>query len=299
MLNGHIAEFLTALRQRGRALSTVEQYRWHLDKLIAWLNQNGVTHTDQINRHTLRTWGAELTGKWAPATTRQAISAARAFFSWSLDEGLIDTNPALALQLPHVPRRHQRTLTIAEVRTLLAACDGSLTGLRNRALIAVLLDTGLRSAEICRLTVAGLDLERGQLTVKIKGGAEGLAFYGGLTADHLRAWLDIRPAQPEVHTVFVSIGGRKPGHSLTTAGLRAILRNLGNRANVPGVSPHAFRRSFATVLTQAGVPSRAVQLLGRWSNIEMVERYTAALQIQQIGNSYSAMNYVENGSAEP
>jgi integrase len=113
--------------------------------------------------------------------------------------------------------------------------------------------------------------------VEVKGGREAFGYFGASTGRRLRSWLEVRVAAVGVGTVFVSVGGNTPGRPLTTRGLRSALRRLGDRAGVADVSAHAFRRSFACIMTEAGAPGRVVQLAGRWSNLQMVERYTQAM----------------------
>ncbi len=175
------------------------------------------------------------------------------------------------------------------------ACDlETVAGRREQAIISLLVDSGLRAAELCRLRVADVALEAGVLTVIGKGGDEELVPFGDTTVRRLQAWLDVRSAAEGVETVFVSLGGLTPGQPLTTSGLRNILRRLGKKAGLDGVSPHAFRRAFACISTEAGAPSRVVQKIGRWSDIRMVERYTKALQTRRLYKQYSPADFVEN-----
>lgn len=155
-------------------------------------------------------------------------------------------------------------------------------GLRNLALVSLLVDSGLRAAEICRLQVENVDLKLGLLVVVMKGGDEDIACFGETTAKRLEEWLGVQVAADGIETVFVSVGGITPRQPLTTSGLRNILRRLGEKAGVKGVSPHAFRRAFACISTEAGAPSRVVQAIGGWNDIRMVERYTKALRVRKL-----------------
>jgi integrase len=77
--------------------------------------------------------------------------------------------------------------------------------------------------------------------------------------------------------LFVSLGGNTPQEKINTRGLRIILKRLGEKADVPNVHPHAFRRSFAAMRIKDGWSTREVQQLGRWKNLATFERYTQAL----------------------
>lgn len=97
-------------------------------------------------------------------------------------------------------------------------------------------------------------------------------------------WLAIRPfiAEPACDHLIVSIGGKEPGKKMTRWGLRSTLERICKRAGVQGVSPHVMRRTFATLATENGAPSRLLQVAGRWKDIRMVETYTRTLQAEKI-----------------
>lgn len=288
-----IASYLVARRQAGKSDATLEQYGYHLGKMAVWLGEAGVVFVAEVQRADLRLWGAGLRDSWSPATIKGSVCAARSFFRWCVEEHLLSDNPALALKVPRVPRRAQRVLSAVEISQLLSECNGSVRGQRDAALVALLLDTGLRNSEMCRLEVADLDIESRCLVVRIKGGDEAWGYFGSGCCGRLRAWLDVRPARPGVGTVFVSVGGNTPGQPLTPRGLRLALKRLGQRAGVEGVCPHAFRRSFATLMLLNGAPSRVVQLAGRWSDLRMVELYSQSLDASAVYGRWSPVDGLE------
>lgn len=294
-----VDRYLVARRQAGLADSSLSRYEWHLRRLCAWLVERGVEDLQGVTRDLLRRWGAGLNDRWSPATVRQAVITARGFFLWCHNsEGILEVNPAEALVVPRVPETVQRTLTGDEVQALMGACDRlTVKGQRDYALVNVLVDTGLRAGEVCGIELATVNLDRHSLVAKIKGGAVKLAHFGRTTCDALREWIEVRVARAGVRTLFVSVGGGTPGRPLTTRGLRIVVKRLGEKAGVEDVSPHAFRRAFACLATGYGAPSRSVQLAGRWSNIGMVERYTAAMEAAGMYDQWSPADRLngENG----
>jgi site-specific recombinase XerD len=306
-LRREIDGFIVAKKQEGLSAATLRQYGWHLDKLAEyWEEHWGDWHVERddvqqedLLRSRLREWGASLVDCWSPATVKQAVTACRSLFRWLEEEGVLDTNPAEGLKLPKVPVRIQRTLTLDEVRAMLEVCDlDTVKGIRDCALLHVLIDTGLRAAEVCRLRSADVHLEQRFLTVIVKGGREDVAYFGESTARSIQCWLDVRSAAPVVEELFTAVGGGRPGRELTTRGLRTIVKQIGEVAGVEGVSPHAFRRGFAVIATEAGAPSRVVQVAGRWSNITMVERYTLALQRGHLHGRWSPADRVNGGDED-
>jgi site-specific recombinase XerD len=214
---------------------------------------------------------------------------------------MIPDDLAQTLQLPKIKKRIQRTPDTQEIQAIINTCDlKTLKGIRDVALVSLLTDSGLRSREIRQLPIKNVQfgvkvdgIPVNLLIVDGKGDDEEPAFFGQATAERLRAWLEVRPAAPDVDTLFVSIGGSTPGQPFTRHGLRTTLIKLGQKAGVEGTTPHAFRRSFACIADEAGASTRTIQSWGRWSDIKMVERYTLALKAGKKYNKYSPMDYIE------
>jgi len=213
-------------------------------------------------------WGSS--GRWV------AFCAVRGFLRWKFGK----SHPALALKIKRQDSGPQRTLKKKQVQDLLSCFDTSTPkGIRDLAICALMLDSGLRASEVCRLEVRHVDLEERSFQVIVKGGKWADGVFSSFTARYLSNWLAIRNdfAEPVIKTFFVGIGGNKPGTSLTRTGLQVIFRTWGKRSGIGSLSPHDLRRTFATLATRAGAPGRVLQAAGRWSNITMVERYTRAI----------------------
>lgn len=284
-----VSEFLIAGRQCGWSHRTLGTYGWNLEHMLLWLADHDIHLVEQLDSRPIRRWGAAITEGRQAATVKGAVTTARSFLRWLRAEGLIETDLVQALKVPPVPKKIQRTVTQDEVQALLLTCEQPVergltaeqalaTAARNAAIVSLLYDSLIRASELCAVRCDQVDLDAGSLLVESgKGGDDRHAYFGIDTVVALRAWLDVRPNVPGVPWLFVSIWGSTPGCQLTTRGLRIILKNLGERAGVDAISPHAFRRGGAAAVTLAGMPSRMVQLLGGWSNIRMVELYTRAL----------------------
>jgi site-specific recombinase XerD len=268
-----IAEFLDWL-SIDAAEATCAAYRWELRHFEQWAAPRDVL---DLGKSDLARYLAERRGlgRCSETTLRRSINALRKFYRFALGR----KSPAQSIPLPKIKRRRQRTLTFDDAFAVMSALDtSSAPGKRDLALICLGLSSGLRESELCRLRVSEVDLQRGRLTTRVKGGNDGDGVFGRDTAAALMSWLAVRRAAPGVETMFVSIGGITPGRPLTPSGLRGIFRKIGKRAGLKqGFSPHDLRRSFATLSSQLGAPSRIVQIAGRWGDLKMVEGYTQAL----------------------
>jgi site-specific recombinase XerD len=260
-------------------------YRFYLTDLVKWLD--GV-ELAAVSVEMLRAWLVSHP-RWGASSRYQAIMACRNLFAWAVGES---QSPAHKLRAPRRVICPQKTLKQHEVELFLAACDTSTgQGTRDVSMIALMVDTGLRVAEIASLRLDMLDLSERTLAVMVKGGKWGAAVYGSYTTGLLATWIAMRPriALPGVQTVFVGVGGRTPGGPMTRHGIRANFYRIGYRAGLGPIPPHALRRTFATLALRAGAPSRLVQVAGRWSSLAMVERYSQAITPEDF-DAYSPIN---------
>lgn len=292
-----IDEFLAAKRQEGRSAATIVQYRWHLNRLAEHLAALGVHQLDHITRAQLRHYAADLLDAYAPATVRVAVVATHSYLHWCQLETYLTSDLSKALRYPRVPLRQQRTLSRDDITALLSLCDANpdARSLRDAAIVATLIDSGIRRAELVRLTLPDLNIDAGRLRVTRKGGDQSYAYIGAATAIRIGRWLSVRPTvvHPGIHHLYVAVGGARPGHPITPEGLRSILRRLGDAAGVQDVSPHAFRRAFATLRLENGDSTRAVQALGGWKKIDMVERYSQAIDLSRLARQNAPMDELD------
>lgn len=273
-----IGDWVNWLRLR-KSVRTVEAYEWELRRLASVYPGKAALN---FRERDLTQYLAErrMLDGVGDSSIKRGVGALRSFFGWVSGK----KSPAARLPYPRVRPRQQRSLTADELGRVLAACDSSSDkGRRDLALLCLMVDTGLRASEVCRLRLADVDLGRCALRVIIKGGRESGAVFTRYTAAQLAAWFDVRSryAGEGVGEAFVSLGGLRRGTALTREGLRTEILKIGARAGVT-LSPHDLRRTFATLSTLAGASARVVQVAGRWSSLAMVERYTAAIAAEAI-----------------
>jgi site-specific recombinase XerD len=203
-------------------------------------------------------------------TVHQHFRGLRTFFTWCVAAGLLADHPMRGLAM-RAPKTLPRVPEDADVRRLLAACSETFEGRRNRALVALLADSGLRISEALRLRVEDLTLTGGTLIVRGgKGAKDGPGFFGGTTAALLRTWLAVRrPASPE-DLAFCDRHGRPLSRY---AGLR-VLHRLSVRAGLARkVGPHALRHYAATSLLRRTGDLELVRRVLRHESLAMTLRY--------------------------
>jgi integrase/recombinase XerD len=153
-------------------------------------------------------------------------------------------------------QRLPETLTAEERQALLRQTHPRYpTGLRNRCLLLVMLDCGLRARETLQLAVRDLDWQSGTLKVRQgKGKKDRVLWLNEAALEWLRRWREKRPVPSAL--LFTTLAG-KP---LWDNYLRAMVKRYGTKAVIPkDVHPHMLRHTFATDLYRETKNIRLVQ----------------------------------------
>lgn len=226
---------------------TLDWYRWHLGRAQKWLEDAPEWHAlDILTPEGLQAY-YRSTRNLAKTTRRHMVAALQAFGAWlEKEHGL--ANPAKRLKKPRPTKELPKVLSPTELLRLLAVLDDESP--RERALVLLFLDTGLRVSEVASLKRADVDVAAGQLTVRCGKGNKGrVVFFFVQCGNALAEYL----ATHDHEAVFV---GERRGRSpdpLTDNGIRQILRRLAARHGFTDLSPHTLRRTCGTELAANGV----------------------------------------------
>jgi integrase/recombinase XerD len=276
---------------------------------VAWLDQYSSRHTRTGYTRDLTVWLS-----WCQTTGRQPLAVRRVdldeYAAWLRDtpdsrgrrrskasisrylatlsswytylqhDEIIDRNP-VTLRRPRVDRNHSSTIGInaAEAVALIAAADLDPypAAARTRALIRLLIRTGLRVDEACGLDVAAYGHERGHRTLRYtgKGDQAMVRSVDPDTADAIDAYLHDRAGAAGVTTgpLFATETGRR----LDQPAVFRLVRRLARAAGIPAwarLSPHSLRHAFATIyLTHPGSDLRDLQDAMGHASPETTRRY--------------------------
>lgn len=211
---------------------------------------------------------------WGNSRQCVALAAAQKYLAWKYG----NKHPALTAKLKRAVGKPQRALTEAQAVELLASFDTSTaTGARDLAIATLALDTGLRCNELCTLAQADTDTEHRTLQVVVKGGQWRAAVFSEETAAHIDRWKWFRERIPGLNTLFNRV---RTGRALVPEELNRIVAGWGKNIGIK-LSPHDLRRSFACLSTTlTHTPERILMEGGRWSNSEMINRYTRTLKLE-------------------
>lgn len=165
----------------------------HLKRLITFLKAQGLTHIQQVARTHLEAYQEAVAGSGLTASTQvDVLRVAVGWFSFLCDYGDLSSNPALVVDPPRRGKALPRAiLSETEFQHLLGLASAeTLLGLRDRCVFEVLYASAMRPEELCRLTIADVDLSRQRLYIRRpKNRRDRIVVFDKFTAQDLKRYL--------------------------------------------------------------------------------------------------------------
>ena len=276
-LTALLHRYLVWLETHNFAAQTAGIRRLQLSRFIAWCLERSVTQADSVTPQMLERFQRHLFyyrkqdgGPLSISSQSHWLTSLRSWMAWIKDQGVIQSNPALDLQLPKEEKRLPRhALSREEVEAILEQPDITRPcGLRLRAILEVLYSSGVRRREVLNLELGDIDRERRVILVRLGKGNKDRFVPLGERALH---WLDkylaeARPQlcdDPQQQIVFVSAQG-SPLHANY---ISSLVRRLMNQAGITKKGAcHLFRHTAASLMLDAGADIRHLQeILGHES----------------------------------
>ena len=281
-LTGATEAFCARLSAEGRSPATIAAYRRDLalvarvaGELAPGIACRAVTAglLDQVFSAGAVTESER--GPRSAASLHRMKAAVRAFFAWAAEAGEVDDNPARSIRMHRLPRKLPVFLTTAEKKRLLKELKGrtDFSALRDRAMIEVLLGTGIRLGELAALDMDDIDLDAKHLRVRAKGNVPQVKFIKTDLRTLLRRYLAERRrhGRPEMEALFLSNRDGRLCQRQIANRLAHWLRKAGIEKEL---TPHGLRHTFATHLYGATNDLLVVQRALGHRDVSTTQIYT-------------------------
>ena len=208
------------------------------------------------------------------------LSALRGMFGYLLRREILSKDPSQKVDSPKYGTTVPQILSLDEVEKLIEAPDVSTPeGHRDRVMLELLYDTGLRVSELVTLNLREVDLAQSALRVTGKGQHQRIVPFGEYAQEALQKYMDETRAQLLVNTggakssTFVFVTRR--GSCMTRQAFWKNLKRYALLADIhKPISPHKLRHSFATHILERGMDLRIVQTLLGHADISTTQIYT-------------------------
>ena len=259
--------FLESRKAIGVSPSTLKGYKWALGRFI---KQVGHDYANANSREIQAFLNTIPPNHYGYSTRHTYYRAIKTFYRWlNLEFDL--PNPIIKIRAPILGKPILPSLTREQVLFLIDKTDC----VRNKAIIALFAESGLRLFELSNIKPADIFWDQRIIQVLGKGRKEAFAPFGELSERYLKEWLSLGESSEE------NIWG------IYQKGIRTMLARLERETGLT-CNPHTFRRTFACLLRKAGVDTLTIKELGRWESLEMVQRYTRSFTFQDSLRFYKA-----------
>lgn len=283
--------FFLECQARRLSPATVADYRNGLNKFTAWLRVDA--RLSQISADDVRRFLAEVRGRDGRPLSKKTILnyhiALSALWTWAVAEGHADRHVVREAPKPKPQKPAVSPLSEDDVRRLFGALEQSRryrrpgkrtcanrrpTALRDRAILLLLLDCGLRASELCDMAIKDCDVRNQRVYVWGKGSKERVLPISAATTKAIWRYLQGRETARVSEPLFVQLDGTRYNRTA----LRQLLIRLGERAGVMDCHPHRFRHTFAITCLRNGMNAYALQMALGHSTMEMVRVYLEIAQ---------------------
>lgn len=266
-------------RVRGQSPKTLEAYRRGFNRFAQWLKDNDIMSPDSRNIADFRD---DLNTRYSVQTVNLSLTAVRCFYRYLVESGAIPYSPAGDVRgiKRSKSKRHKRSsLTRQEVLAVLDACDESVEGIRDKAIIMLMAYCALRIVEVSRADLKGLRTEADRMILDVQG-------KGRREADEIvvipldqeaviRSWIIERKKLGNNPALFVSLSKQNKGERLSTRAVRDAVMRRFHKAGVinDDKTTHSLRHTAITNLIKMGGTAMQAQALGRHESFDTTLGY--------------------------
>ncbi len=275
-----VADFIAYLRDERRSSeNTLRAYAADLASFIEFLKEyQGKRDILSAEREDIRAFVAVQSRLgYEKRTIRRRLSAAKSLYKFLCRDSRLEKNPARLVKGPKLSKRLPDVFTQSQMEDVL---NGHFNLARDRAVVELLYDEGLRISELAGLDIDDVNFAKGEVKVLGKGSKERIVPLSSRAAEAVRDYVtqDMRTTGP----LFIN---EKKSSRLGVRDLRRIVNYyLSQLPGAPARNPHSLRHSFATHLLERGADLRAVQeLLGHTSlGATQVYTHVGAARLKEI-----------------
>jgi site-specific recombinase XerD len=299
-----IDSFLLSCKVEGKSFGTIECYSDKLKGFLwyatnyHWPDDIQLITTDHLRqflaylRETPHRFNSTCPRAMKPinsTTVQKYYRALSALFNWLIREELLTYNPLIKIKVPKAEKKVVKALSYAEVNQIVSTFGNRFEDKRNKAIILVLVDCGLRLGELLNIKMADVNMQQQLLKVDGKTGERVVRF--GLTT--AKALLKYMMARQVLNGHSDQLWIIREGTGLKDSSVETLFIKLSKKTGIP-VHPHLLRHTFATLWLKNGGDSLMLQRLLGHTTLMMTNRYCQAVGCYDAVEAHKKFSPVDN-----
>jgi len=289
----HIEDYLRDQYRRNLRLTTIKNYLTAIVSFLCLVKQDGKNCLEEITRGDLGAFIEHEQDKGLkPATVRLKLDLLKAFIRYQIEKDIISAEVLSKRLIIKVPDSLPKAMEIEDEAKLLSV----IKHVRNRAMILLLLRTGMRIGELLNLQAYDIHLAEKKIDIweaqKTRVGR--VVYFSEDAADALKAWLQ----QRDLAKIFVFYACKRD--TLTYAGARIMFCKYLQKANIShkGYTLHCLRHTNASSLLNAGISLECLRELLGHTSVEVTRRYARLTNKTREKEYFKAMGKIEKGEID-
>lgn len=287
--------FIIEQQLKGNTEKTQKNYRQFLKYFVSFIGKDKFVNELELydlkqyqlylnNKEKEYTVKTTIKKKITKTTIQTYIRSLRVFVRWLYEEGYIRENFALKFKLPKAPRKTIEILSDEEIQKLYKSInDRTEFGLRNKCVVSLMLDSGLRLDETITLEVPSIHFTQNVVKVSGKGEKDRIVPLGTYTKKLLFKYLNGYRPMPEYPTDRIFISQEKT--PISSDVIKMLFYRLKKKTGITRLKPHLLRHTFATRYLMNGGDAFSLQMILGHTSLEMTRKYS------HLASSYTVKNF--------
>ena len=286
----HVAAYLTHLYRRNRRPSTLRFRFTALKLFLEFINKEGKSRIEEITRKEIESFiEREQDRGMSPVSVHGRLGSVKAFLRFLMEEGIVREGVLSKRLAVKLPESLPRAIDPEDIKALLSVIDKP----RNRAIVLMLLRTGMRIGELLELRMQDVDLQEQRVLVHEinKTGMGRVVYFSADAKAALIAWM--KKKDPREDVLFYG----RAHESLTYSAVRVMFGRYLKKAGLlgKGYTLHCLRHTFASELLNAGMRLECLQPLLGHTSLEVTRRYARLTDKTREEEYFRAMALIEKG----
>jgi integrase/recombinase XerD len=289
----HVESYLRNQYRRNFRLNSIRNMLIAIASFLALVKQDGKGCLEEITRADLGAFIEHMQDRGLKASTvRTRLESLKAFIRYQVEKGVISSDVLLRRMIIKVPDSLPKAMEMEDEAKLLSVIDD----IRNRAMILLLLRTGMRIGELLNTKVCDANLLERKIEIweAQKNRVGRVVYFSDDARDALKAWYQKR--DPQKPFVFYGMGRDR----LTYAGARVMFCQYLQKADLShkGYTLHCLRHTNASSLLNAGIPLECLKELLGHRSVELTRRYARLTNRTREKEYFKAMGKIERGEID-